>query len=501
MKKQSLITVLLTVLLSMMGEKTFAYDIAVPNAEGIYIYYNYINDGKDLEVAHGVYLVRELIIPDEVTYMDRTRKVIAIGEGAFEDVTGLSSITIPNSVVSIGNYAFSRTALTSAIIPNEVTSIGFGIFLDCKNLTSVTIGNNVTSIEYDTFYGCESLTSVSIGSNVTSIEPEAFYGCNKLSTIIIPNSVTTISDNAFSGCSNLSSVVIGTNVSSIGGHAFYGCNSLTTLNIPNSVTYIGDYAFYNCNSLTSISIPSNVTSIDEGAFSGWDLPTVISKIENPFQITGKESNYGVFSQNTFNNATLYVPVGTIDKYKTTEGWKDFLFIEEGDGPNGGGGDPGLQKCSKPTIGYLHGELTFNCETDGATCHYSITDDDIKAGNGNKVELGVTYQISVYATKDGYENSETVTATLCWIDVEPKTEGITNGVANVRANAVLIQSNGGSLSISGVDEGMPINVYDTAGRLVGSAKTSLENTTINTSLRSGNIGIVKIGDKAVKVIIR
>ena len=199
-------------------------------------------------------------------------------------------------------------------------------------------------------------------------------------------------------------------------------------------------------------------------------------------ITGKTSILRTFTQNTFNNATLYVPKGTIDKYKATDGWKDFLFIEEG-------------------ISYENGKLTFSSATDGAVCQYSITDTDIKAGSGNEVQLGVTYNISVYATKSGYDNSETATATLCWIDQQPKTEGITNGIANVAAQAVLIQSEGGSIKVQGVDEGTQVNVYGINGNQAGSAISQSGAAIINTNLQPGSIAIVKIGQKSVKVAIK
>ena len=157
-----------------------------------------------------------------------------------------------------------------------------------------------------------------------------------------------------------------------------------------------------------------------------DIPIVISLIENPFDIYGTTSGDNTFSQNTFLNATLYVPVGTIDNYKKTEGWKDFLFMEEGTGPNGGE-TPVSQKCAKPTISYKNGKLTFNCDTEGAVCQYSITDDDIKSGSGNEVQLGLTYHISVYATKAGYEDSDVVT-----MDINLSESGVasvTNGDVN------------------------------------------------------------------------
>ena len=241
-----------------------AHDIEVQNADGVTIYYNYINDGTELEVTFrgGNYQYQgNVAIPEEVTYMNRTRKV--------------------------------------------------------------------TSIESSAFAGCSGLTSVTIGNSVTSIGDYAFEGCYGLTSITIPNSVTSIGGFAFSGCFGLTSVTIGSGVTSIGDNAFDGCYGLTSITIPNSVTTIGNYAFYCCFGLTSITIPNSVTSIGNYAFDRVDLTTVVSLIENPFVIEGKSSSYSAFNVNTFNNATLYVPVGTIDKYKATNGWKDFAYIVEG----------------------------------------------------------------------------------------------------------------------------------------------------------------------------
>ena len=419
MNKQ-LFAFLLTVLMSMVAVKSFAYDIAVKNADNVTIYYDYINNGTELAVTYESYYSYywgNVFIPEEVTYMNRTRKVTSIGSYAFSDCGKLTSITIPNSVTSIGKYAFydsgltsvtigncvtsigeyafySCSSLTSVTIPNSVTSIGEYAFSGCSSLTSVTIPNSVTSIEQeafaycsdltsvtipnsvtnigeDAFFGCIGLTSVTIPNSVTSIEQEAFAYCSNLTSVTIPNSVTNIGNGAFKLC-NLTSVTIPNSVTSIGEYAFYSCSSLTSINIPNSVTSIGkyvfskcsgltfvtipnsvtsigEYAFYNCCSLTSVTIPNSVTSIGEESFYGCDLLEVISKIDNPFYI-----KTNTFSENTLYNATLYVPTGTMDKYKATAGWDKFVFIEEG---NGGGETPidPIKDFEANGIRYLIGE--------------------------------------------------------------------------------------------------------------------------------------------------
>ncbi|MDD6983268.1 MAG: leucine-rich repeat protein [Oscillospiraceae bacterium] len=195
--------------------------------------------------------------------------VTSIGDNAFYGCTGLTSITLGNSVTSIGSWAFENcTGLTSITIPNSVTSIGRGAFYECTGLTSITLGNSVTSIGSYAFYGCTGLTSITIPNSVTSIGDHAFDGCTGLRSITISNSVTSIEDDVFARCTSLTSITIPNSVTRIEDYAFAHCTGLTSITIPNSVTSIGNWAFLGCTGLTSITIPNSVTSIGNVAFSG-----------------------------------------------------------------------------------------------------------------------------------------------------------------------------------------------------------------------------------------
>ena len=153
---------------------------------------------------------------------------------------------------------------TDISVGNSVTSITNWAFAYCSSLTSIILPDSVKSIGNYTFYN-SSLPSIIIPDSISSIGKYAFYSC-PLSSIIIPDSISSTNTNAFQYCGFLTTVTLGNSIKTIGSNTFYGCSSLTSINLPSSLTKIGDYVFFECSSLTSLTLPSSLTSIGTNAF-------------------------------------------------------------------------------------------------------------------------------------------------------------------------------------------------------------------------------------------
>ena len=186
-----------------------------------------------------------------------------------DDTDGLDFYPLPDGTyaVSAGNTVYLEDILIPATHKGKaVSSIAEEAFVNAK-LKSISIPDSVTSIGGSAFSGCSNLTNINLGDGVESIGGNAFYDCTGLTEIDIPDSVKSIGNDAFHGCSNLTNIILGDGVESIGGSAFYGCTGLTEIDIPDSVTSIGGSVFSGCSNLTSVTIPDGVTSI-EGVFAG-----------------------------------------------------------------------------------------------------------------------------------------------------------------------------------------------------------------------------------------
>jgi len=318
------IAVLMLVLLSACGPKyNEESDFEVKPLDG----------GKSVEITKYVGKKFVVNIPQKIQGLS----VTSIGKEAFKAFgKSLTSVTIPKSVTSIGEDAFSWCEnLTSVTIPKGVTSIGKWAFWGCTSLPSITIPESVTSIGTFAFGDCNNLTKVNIPKGVTTIENAAFRSCTSLTGIIvdaknaayvsidgvlftkdrtilvqypagkqdgaytIPTGVTSIEGEAFGGCTSLASVAIPTSITSIGDGAFREFKSLTSISIPEGVTSIGTFAFLRCENLASVSIPASVTSIGSQVFQ--DCKSLTSVTFEGNTITGANFGDNAFPQGQSRN--------------------------------------------------------------------------------------------------------------------------------------------------------------------------------------------------------
>lgn len=280
MKKLFLLFLLLTSISTGVQAQTFS-EICSTGQE---LEYRVLSDPKNVEVKKVTNMgtSSNVIIPKEVSYKGRKYAVTAIGSGLFYK-SSLTTITIPSSVTSIGEWAFEKCEnLTSITLPNTITTIGKEAFSECLHLTSITLPNSLTVISNRMFYKCSSLTTITIPNTVTSIGEWAFAKCENLTAITLPHSVTTIGEEAFSGCVYLSSITLPNTLTSIGKRAFHNCLNITSLTIPSSVVSIGDEAFSECVNMTAVLIPNSVTEIGHEIFANChSLQNVVIASDNP----------------------------------------------------------------------------------------------------------------------------------------------------------------------------------------------------------------------------
>lgn len=239
------------------------------------------NDSQNVEIIYGGYNAKVsddgLHTPftgtDAVFKVSIPYDVLEIKSDAFNGMTSLVEISIPDSVKTIGLYSFKGTSLRDVSLGNGVTSIGCGSFMDCVNLKDMDLGSKLTSIGENSFENCTELSSLIIPRTVERIEASAFENCTKLSTVSFEtdSSLCLIGDKAFAGCSSLSAISIPDSVSNIGSEVFDNCILLETISFGRNIASIGSKAFAHCNSLREAVLPDSVESIGDELFSYCDV--------------------------------------------------------------------------------------------------------------------------------------------------------------------------------------------------------------------------------------
>lgn len=419
--------------------------------------YNLNVDEKTASVGNNTSYSGILVIPEKFEYEGVEYTVTAIGQSAFYKNYNLLSVTIPKTVKTIGDYAFeSCSSLSSAKIGDGVESIGNNAFYYCS-LVSITIGKNVSHIGSLAFNQCFNLTQVYISDlaawcriNIDDMTANPLYYSHHLylnkkevKELIIPDGVTELKKYAFAGASNITSLTINDGVTSIGNNAFYGCTSLTTVTFCSSLESIGNQAFYDCSSIGALSLPDGITTIGEYAFRGCENLEEM-KLSDNLQIIKKgafaycngltnitipskmEFIYGdAFSRNpqyplsvimkgeyppiaypsSFPDGTkLIVPDESLELYESVSPWSNYdLITFSGSGP---------EKCAEPEIIYRDRKIVFSCQTPDVDFHYSVTSEDVaEKKKGNEIPISANYQVTVYATKAGYEKSDVVSKSI------------------------------------------------------------------------------------------
>ncbi|MDD4636678.1 MAG: leucine-rich repeat domain-containing protein [Bacteroidales bacterium] len=274
-------------------------------------------DGTSVSVARQNRFVSGFVtIPSVITYQEKTYTVSSIAISAFDGCQNLTSVTIPSTVLTIGEWAFAGcTSLLQIMLQKDhpAFTVMNGALFDKEVKTLIAFPAGRDGKTY------------TLPDTVTTVGVAAFDSCDNVSSVIIPEGVTTIQNHAFGGCYRLCSVIFPSTLASIGKYAFYRCSSLRSVVIPSGVSLVDNFSFRECDNLSSVTIPETVTEIGNNAFDG----CVNLREFHIHHITPPELfrfNYLGGLNRPF--CTLYVPVGTKEDCMQSPLWSRFTRIRE-----------------------------------------------------------------------------------------------------------------------------------------------------------------------------
>jgi len=399
----------------------------IPNSVTSIGYFAFLETGWENSHPLGIVYVGDCAVgyrgtmTGEVAFKDGTRLIC---DDILMECYGVTKVKIPNSVKIIGKGAFDHCEnMSTAIIGDGVTTIGDNAFMNCKSLVNLTIGQSVTTIGASAFSLCNKLANITFPDNVSIIggdafgdtpwydnQPDGLIYVGKTAyiykgtmpentSITIKEGTLCIAGTAFRECTNLTSISIPNSVTSIGGWAFVDCSGLTTIDLPNSVTTLEQSAFLGCNNITTVTIGTGMKSIGKNAFGNC---TALNRVTVMAEIPP------VASKETFSNyqIELIVPESSAETYSTAVPWNQFTTIK-----TLGGAEVQKKKCAMPTITEYDGYLLLGCETEGVTYHFNYAYGNSFTGGstgGNILPFSKRIVVTVYASKEGWEDSDTAT---------------------------------------------------------------------------------------------
>ena len=478
MKSRNLI---LSIIMAVSAVTAHAYDIEVDG-----IQYNVVSLSEMTLSVCGYTPQENVIIPSTVTYNNKTFTVIGIDENTFD----LGAQSIVHTLSLPGTIRFIKQGGIKSYYNDFVPKVYFPNGNNISELEFLAIGGDFFDIDLDL-------------SHLKKYKSRCIY--NDRANVILSNDIETIenehqphsfSDETFM-FGEFNKLVIPDNANDFTVTVPDGKPLLTS--DCNELYYGRKYHIWETDESKSeesktvkfevkkkMTIGQYLTDITDVYLN--DVDTVISYADNP-------PTLGDVTNKSYIEAIVFVPSSALSKYKNHPQWSFFWNLHTT--------DELVEKsqCDKPVISYADGKLKIESSTSGSICFYSISDADVvnNAPVSGDINLTATYNITAYATADGYEKSETATATLCYIDGTFNTDGIETPQAAKRA--VVISSNGGILTISGVEPGEEVSLYSISGSKITSVKASTSSVILDGKSLQSNVGIIKIGNESIKIQVK
>lgn len=261
---------------------------------------------------------------------------------------------------------------------------------------------------------------------------------------------------------------------------------MTCITIPSSVTELGTSCFENCTKLEQATFKGKIPHVKE--YAG--------------DICILDNNFSLEDCCLLTTCIINVPKAYLQDYKANLGSK-YPYIYASKDDDGQGEDKPVTACATPTITYSDGELQFASTTDGAQYHYTITDTDIKndaLSEDGKVQLAAAYNITAYATADGYKQSEKATAVLYWVKANGSLEnGASTNINQTKTRGIVTTSHDGIVTLSGLDNGEEVRFYSVDGKQIGTVKAI--DGVASQAVSSASLVIAKIGGQAIKIAVK